>query len=166
MIPKLPTKRASYQRRVMCFGVVGLLAASLVGCGAFTDASSNSVTEFAASDFSNSPAGSLIDAGIVFAHESSYLCVPLSRLGIAETDEVMSVQTSCECIQASIVQFYESTSNTARALRVDFRPEPATADMIHVPSNLIVKVILQFSGSRTKEATIQFLHTGCGKGSE
>lgn len=151
---------------VWCFVVVGLLAASLMGCGAITDASGNSVAEFATSDFSNSPDQSMIDAGIVFADEASYLCVPLSRLGISDSDEVLSVQTSCECTRPSVVQFDESPSKTARALRIDFRPEPSTSDSKHAPSNLAVKVTLRFTGGRTTVVTIQFLHTIRASGGE
>ena len=144
--------------RVFIFVVMGLLAVSLLGCGVITDASGKSVSEFATSDFSNTPSQCVIDAGIVFADEAKYLCVPLTQLGIADSDEVLSVNTSCECTHVSIVQFGKSSTTTARALRIDFRSETATSDSKQALSNLAVKVTLQLSNGHTAVATIQFLH--------
>lgn len=136
-----------------------MLAASLVGCGSFTNASSNSVSDFATSDFLNAPSQCVIDAGILFADEASYVCVPLSRLGIADSDELLSVQSSCECVRPSLVYFDKFLGNTARAMRIDFRPGGTNADSKHTPSNLAIEVTIKLANGKDKSASIRFLQT-------
>lgn len=160
MIHKLTRSQAHIAKLattpVWFFVVIGLLVTSLVGCGPITEASGNSVAEIEASDF-NSSVQCVIDAGIVFANEESYLCVPLSRVGIMDSDEVVSVQTSCDCTQASIVQFYKSSAETTRALRIDFTRDSATASTKRAPSNLSVEVTLLPHDGRVVTAKIQFM---------
>jgi len=171
MIHKLTSSQAHIAKpamtRVWLFVRAGLLATSLVGCGPITNASGNSATEFVAGE-SNTSVGCIIDAGIVFADEASYLCVPLSRLGIADADEVLSVDTSCDCSRPSIVHFDESPSKTARALRIDFIPEPVTARSKHATSNLSVVVTLRLREGRTTVAKIKikFVHIVRAQGAE
>ncbi len=152
--------------REYVFVVMSLLALTLPGCGAITDASDKSVVDFPTNDFSHAPAQSVIDAGIVFANEASYLCVPLRRLGIADSDEVITVQSSCDCSLPSIIQFDESPIKTARALRIDFIPEPATASSKRATSNLSVEVTLRLREGRTKVTTIRFVHIVLAQGAE
>ncbi len=101
----------------------------------------------------------IIDAGVLLADQPSYLCVPLGRLGISSTDEVIAVNSSCECTEPSIVVYRETQSQLARALRVDILPEPKASDSESVPASLAVEVTLELAGGRSTTATIQFLHT-------
>ena len=141
----------------LCFAIAGLLATSLVGCESHTNASGDSVKEFEAGEF-NTTHQCVIDAGVVFADEASYLCVPLSRLGIADSNEVLSVFTSCECTRASIVHIDVSSTKTVQLLRIDFLPEPATAGSQRATSNLSVEVTLRPREGRTTAAKIQFMY--------
>ncbi len=132
-----------------CILVFGVALAWQAGCGSVA----------VESDTSASNATIVIDGGIVFADEASYMCVPLSRMGIGELDEVLSVKSSCECADPTIVRFEEASRNVARALHLKFAPELAMLNAGVAPSNLGVVIKLELSSGRTASATIQFLHT-------
>lgn len=111
--------------QVWCFVVVGLHAAFLLGCGAISNSTGDSVAEFEASE-SDSSLQCVIDAGIVFAEQSSYVGVLLSGLGFAESCEVLSGEVD------------PSISDAATAFRIDCRSSPATAGSKYEPSNLVL----------------------------
>ena len=93
-----------------------------------------------------------IDAGVVFADEASYLCVPLSRFGISSSTEVQSVRTSCDCTPPPIVQFCDSTGKMERALRLDFAVELASDCANPTSSNLAFEVRYQLGGCDRRSA--------------
>ena len=88
------------------------------GCGDFSLTTRGNTS--AKSMQSNLPARFVIDAGIVFSQEASYFCIPLSRVGVVESSEVLSVTSTCECCIPSVVQYVEVDGATGRALRIDF----------------------------------------------
>lgn len=102
---------------------------------------------------------SSIDAGIVFANQSSYICVPLAQIGVMHSDDVISVKSSCECVQPLIVEYLEAPAKVGRALRVDFIPELSHSIAPTAPAKLAVEIILELDGGSKKTASIKFLHT-------
>ena len=106
-----------------------------------------------------SPKPKVINAGIVFLDESSYLCMPTSHFGIEESDDILSVQTSCDCTVASIVLYKESKTKISRSLRIDFKPESSPATSNVSPVNLEIKITLKHSEASTTEVAINLLHT-------
>jgi hypothetical protein len=136
--------------------VIALISVSLAGCGDSADLSVNSLV---------SPAV-VLDAGIIFVDETSYLCVPFSRLGIVNSDAVVSLKSSCECVRPSIVQFAESSDTIGRALRLDVRSVPVTVGSSLLPSKLSVEVHLQLDNGQSATTKIQFLHTTRAQGSD
>lgn len=72
----------------------------------------------------NSPKpSSTFDAGILFANESSYVCIPLEKLGIDIAKEIFSVKSSCQCVRPSVVRYRQRESVGGIALQLDFVEE-------------------------------------------
>jgi hypothetical protein len=148
--------------RVALVAVASIVVAFQSGCGPFSDASGESFAKSPSNEQLSTPTPVEIDAGIIFADEANYLCIPLSRIGIADSEEVNSVKSSCECSVPSIVQYYESGGRAARSLRMDFTPDPhagAPALSNPVPSNIAVAVTIHLRGGRTSYTAIRFLRT-------
>ena len=100
-----------------------------------------------------------IDAGVIFAGESNYLCIPFKRLGLASSAQITSIETSCECVAGSVVSFQTPTKTVARAVRLDFAPEPLSANSDFVPMLLSVQVALEIADVRSKrEFSVNLTH--------
>ncbi len=102
---------------------------------------------------------STIEAGVVFGDEAKYHCIPLSRLGVSDSDQLISVKSSCECVNPAIVEFRETTTKVARALRIDFVSDPMPSGSVAAPVNLSVDVTFELSDGSVKTASIKFLLT-------
>ena len=152
--------------------LLGLVVSHVAGCGAVVDAAASGdgvASESSAVANDESTASRSIDAGVVFADQANYLCIPLSRLGISTGDEVLEVRSSCDCTQPSIVAYHVTTTKSERALRIDFEPESTVPESTvpgstmpgsqAAPASLAVEVTLDLAGGRSTSATIQFLHT-------
>ena len=134
-----------------------ILSVSCVGCaGEAVSASSDGLV--GARNLSELATPIAIDAGVVFADQSSYMCWPLARFGIATDDRVVSVNTSCECTQASIVDYQLSTNECAQALRVEFVAEPVNAAG-SPPAHLAVEVTMLLASGQSKSLTVELLLT-------
>ena len=129
------------------------------GCGSplglFADA-----TIPAASQFSHVGCSSnRYDAGVLFANEESYLCLPLEKLGIDPAQEIVSVTSSCECVRPSVVRYLQRRSQEGVALRLDFVEDTQRQEHETSPCSLAVEIKLQFASGTEQSVTIQFLHT-------
>lgn len=115
-----------------------LLAGVLAGCqGTLTAEASGSPSQV----------GPLkIDAGVIFAGESSYLCIPFERLGLSPSAEVASVKTSCECVKGSVVSYQTPSRSEAQAIRLDFVPEVDDTHREFTPMLLSVQIELAMVG--------------------
>ncbi len=153
------TSSQAHKRR--CFSVaivVGLILAA-GGCGSplglFADA-----TIPAASPLSHvGNPSNRYDAGVLFANEESYLCLPLEKLGIDPAQEILSVKSSCECVRPSVVRFLQRGSQEGVALRLDFVEDTRGHAGETNPSSLAVEIKFQFASGTEQSVTIQFLHT-------
>ena len=99
------------------------------------------------------------DAGVLFANEASYLCIPLEKLGINPAQEILSVKSSCECVRPSVVRFLQRRSQEGVALRLDFVEDTQGHADETSPSSLAVEIKLQFASGTEQSVSIQFLHT-------
>jgi hypothetical protein len=98
-------------------------------------------------------------AGVIFASEPSYLCVPLSRLGIDSADRIERIDSSCDCVRPRLVHFLDQNGQKARALRLDFVPN-SNPPSDHKPSEtfaLQVELGLVIANSEVK-LVVDFLH--------
>lgn len=138
--------------------VVGLILAA-GGCGSplglFADATIPATSQ--SSHIRSS--SNRYDAGVLFANEASYLCLPLQKLGIDPAHEILSVKSSCECVRPSMVRFLQRRSQKGFALRLDFVEDTKGQKEETSPSSLAVEIKLQFASGTEQSVTIQFLHT-------
>jgi hypothetical protein len=99
-----------------------------------------------------------VDAGVVFWNRASYLCVPLSRFQITGDQNPIAVSTSCKCLTATIVSYQHDSTETARAVLLEFEPSIGTA-IPENPSSLAVTVKVALSSGEARELSVNFLHT-------
>ena len=108
-------------------------------------------------------------AGVMFVDESSYLCFPLSRFGVASARDVVSVDSSCDCAEGSLLAFRDVRGDSVDALRIDFIPEKKVEGGDRDRSrdgsgdgkaaSLMVELTLQLRSGGPKTVTVEFLHT-------
>ena len=102
-----------------------------------------------------------INAGIIFAGQASYLCLPLTELGldgVHAASDVAALSTSCACVHASLVAYHRSSTQSEDALRLDFTPDEPT-DREHRPAHLAVEVTLQLSSGSQRTLRVNLLET-------
>lgn len=122
-----------------------------------------------------------IDAGVVFADQESYLCFPLKQLGVEEHLSTNRVESSCECVEATIVHYLDPTVGRCPALLLRFRQESVVQEAVSgelsetrevrrnpdkgfesapiTPVNLGVDVTIDLENGRQVNYTVNFLHT-------
>ena len=115
---------------------------------------------------SQAGASNTIDAGVVFADASSYLCFPLKRFGVESSVQVESITSTCHCVRGKVVVFRDTRGKAADALRIDFLPEEdakgsgsAGTSEEASAANLMVELTLHLRGGRSQVVTIEFLQT-------
>lgn len=99
-----------------------------------------------------------VEAGVILSNRASYLCWPAERLGIPAEDEIVSLETSCECVEAKVVYYLDPTSQTRRAISLDFIPDD-DGDAPSRPANLSVKTSVHLASGNRREFEIGLLHT-------
>jgi len=104
---------------------------------------------------------SVLDVGVLFANESSYLCFPLEKLGIEVGKEIVSITSSCECVRPSVVRYLQRTGADGVAIRLDFIEDSKTRDKVD-PISLAVVITVKFASRAEQSVTMQFLHTTYG----
>ncbi len=112
-----------------------------------------------ATQFSDSQKSSFaFDAGIVFANEASYVCIPLEKFRINPAQEIVLIKSSCECVRPSVVRYLLQQKEEGVALRLDFVDD--TKGQVEInPISLAVEIKFQFASGTEQSTTIQFLHT-------
>ncbi len=89
---------------------------AIVVCSVFTACGCSSAIQI-----SDSGKSSIVfDAGILFENEASYVCIPLEKLSIDSAQEIVSIESSCECVRPSVVRYHDRPSQEGVALRLDF----------------------------------------------
>lgn len=104
-----------------------------VGCSEPVNTAKNSLTRVLASDSKDIVVGRpiatssdgkvTIDAGVIFASEASYICVPLSQIGVEDAGHIQRIESSCDCVRPIVTQFVDQNGRIVSALRLDFAPE-------------------------------------------
>ena len=102
----------------------------------------------------------VVDVGIVLLDRDGYLCVPLQRLGISANSELASVTSSCQCVQAEIINYAVGRGQTSRALLLTFRAESPNdlestdAAAIRKPVELDVKIEIKLESGDTRSLDV------------
>ena len=143
-----------------CFSVavvVGLIFAAN-GCSGPVGLSADA-NHIPVSSLSDSrKASTVFDAGVLFANEASYLCIPLEKLGIDPSQEIVSLKSSCECVRPSVIRYFKRQSQEGVALRLDFGDDSNGKDETS-PTPLSVEIQFEFAVGAKQSVTIQLLHT-------
>ena len=168
--PKLPSSQAPWLFRVsgtalaagvsatqrhcslaiaIFLGIASLLFSS--GCGVSNATSSVGKTEVDAAALE-------IDAGVIFSDRASYLCLPLSRFGISNSDDIETIVSSCECVKPSLVRYSDSSTTTADGVLFEFIPDEVPPDTTPQPMGLGVVTTFTMVGGETRTVTVNFLH--------
>jgi hypothetical protein len=89
----------------------------------------------------------------------------LSAIGLAERAEVESLQSSCECVKPSLIQYLTSDQQSRTGVLLEFVPEPTdqtAALSAHAGTRtalLAVRVDLKLADGRTHRFRVNLLHT-------
>jgi hypothetical protein len=114
-----------------------------------------SLSQQAGSDSDSPP---IIDAGIIFSDRSNYLCIPIERLGLDPSEEIVSVRASCDCVTVEVVEYAGSLSRFDKAIFVTFLPELEHGQSMDVGSvSLGVIIDLRTAGSEQSSFVLNFL---------
>lgn len=97
-----------------------------------------------------------LEAGVVFFGTETYHCYSLRQLGLESDARISAIDTSCECLTVSVVEYLDALGKPTRGLRFHFADEPH--DEASKSSSLATRVTVQLSGGESKEFTVSFLH--------
>lgn len=97
-----------------------------------------------------------IDLGVVFSDSDYYVCLPFERIGLNETQEIETVQCSCNCANASIVG-YHSPNGKLKGIRIDFEKEKTTFES--PPMYLAIEVKLKLTEAKERTLVLKLMHT-------
>ena len=143
---------------LFCCIVVGLIFAA-EGCSSPVGFSADATHDSAGSLTDSRKLSTAFDAGDLFANEASYLCIPLQKLGIDPSQEIVSIKSSCECVRPSVIRFLQRRSQERVTFRLDFVEDTQGHADETSPSSLGVEIKLQFASRTEHSVTVQFLHT-------
>jgi hypothetical protein len=149
----------------MCLLVTCL---ATVGCGEGSLAASSTPKETpsSADDIAIPAATSrTIDAGIVLADRAGYFCLPLEQIGLPPDAEIVSLQSSCECVRPRLVQYVADRQRIGQAILLEYIPEVSSAGVDREvsaseiqPANLGVVVEVGLAGGTSYDFNFNFLY--------
>jgi len=102
--------------------------------------------------------GCEIDAGVVLSGQITSYCLPLSRIGIASSREIESLDSSCECVKPTLVRYSDTRATVADGLLLEFVAEDNASESEPGPMPLAVDVKLMLYSNESRTFTLNFLH--------
>jgi hypothetical protein len=106
-----------------------------------------------------------IQAGIVLADRPGYTCFSLSDIGLPEGAQVENLQSSCECVKPSLIQYLAADQQSRTGMLLEFVPEapdPAVGPGVDAEvraARLAVNVDLELAEGQTHRFTVHLLHS-------
>ena len=102
-----------------------------------------------------------IDVGVILSDRAGYFCLPIERLGIEADETLISVESSCECIQPSLVKFVGSDGSHQPAILLEYVDESAGSGNASNPQsmNLGVIITVELASGKANDFTVTLLHT-------
>lgn len=98
-----------------------------------------------------------LDLGVLFSQRESCFCYPLRQFGIENADDVIRIDSSCDCVTAEVVGYVDTSNRPVSGLSICVAPDKdATAT-----ASLIVELHLNFTNSRPVPIRLQFLSAVC-----
>lgn len=92
-----------------------------------------------------------LDLGVVLPSHQNDVCFPLSKFGIDRTNSVRRVDSSCSCVEPTVVRYVDERGEWNEALRLSFKEEPGISsekDHTSVINRLSVAITLTLAGSQ------------------
>jgi len=117
--------------RQLSFAVIGVLLLTIViclpSCGCFLVNDRLPISSGTQSgNESNTPLK--FDLGIVDRERGGYFCMPLSRLPLDWSDEIVSINTSCQCTIAKVVEYLRTDGAIKKALIIEIASSSVDID--------------------------------------
>jgi hypothetical protein len=106
--------------------------------------------------------GDTVQAGVILADRAGYLCLPFERLGFDEDAEIVSLQSSCECVQPSLVGYLDVDGLERPAMLLLFVPEPGASEGDRAgagAARLGVSIEATLASGQTRSFRVDLLHT-------
>ena len=150
----------------MCL-VVLCLATAGCGEGSLAAVSTSNETSASAGNVATPGAiGRTIDAGIVLADRDGYFCLPLEQVGLPPDAEIVSLESSCSCVQPRLVHYVADRQRIGQAILLEYIPEVSSAGVDREdsaseiqPANLGVIVEVGLAGGERQDFSVILLHT-------
>jgi hypothetical protein len=108
----------------------------------------------------------VVEAGVIFADRESYLCLPFERLCLPVATSVVSVASSCECVEPQVVAYRTQHGECAKAVLLRFVKEDievidpdAFSSTPIVAASLGVLVDVTLADGSTRSFKVNLLHT-------
>ncbi len=136
-----------------------LVVTVLVGCDPQSPKAPTALPSVVTLTIDKTQNSSQVDLGILFSDQPVYACFCLERFGIKSTEDLRAVESSCECLRPSIVSFYDPRGKSAKALRLDFLPEPKVPASDSKSTSLAIRVSLIFHSGDRREVDVLFLES-------
>ena len=102
-----------------------------------------------------------IDVGLVLSDRAGYFCLPIERLGLKAGETMVSVESSCECIEPRLVKYLGSDGSQRPAVLLDYVAESVgiAGTIDPQPMNLGVIITVELASGKTHDFTVNLLHT-------
>ena len=94
-----------------------------------------------------------LDLGVLFSQRESCFCYPLRQFGIENADDVIRIDSSCDCVTAEVVDYVNASNRPDSGLSICVTPDKgATA-----AASLIVELNLILTNSPSVPIRLRFL---------
>lgn len=94
-----------------------------------------------------------LDLGVLFSQRESCFCYPLRQFGIENADDVIRIDSSCDCVTAEVVGYVDASNRPVSGLSICVAPDKdATA-----AASLIVELKLIFTNTPPVPIRLRFL---------
>jgi len=97
-----------------------------------------------------------LELGVLGLGVNAGHCISLEKLGIAETESIHAIKSSCECVDAQVIRF-QDRSGPARGLQVCVRTD--NADSFERPIAVEAQLNLLLERGATRLIKVSFLET-------
>lgn len=103
-----------------------------------------------------------VEAGVVLGDRAGYLCLPFADLGLERRAEVVDLESSCECVHPSLVDYAEVDGQRRPAVLLEFVPESDGDSTDHSElraARMGVFVEATLASGQVYRFTVDLLHT-------
>jgi hypothetical protein len=101
----------------------------------------------------------VIDIGVILPGRPNYLCWPIERLGLEPNTDILRVESSCQCVQPSVVRYSTGAETIANAIMLELVSEDPEQSAVNEspPLDLGVAITLSTSDGLTHQFTLNLL---------